>query len=59
MLDGPDPVEAHLLGEDRLFHTVMDDLVFVFDGGIGELRLEDDGELHVASRELNHAHYSG
>ncbi len=46
VLDGPDPVEAHLLGVDGLFDAVVDDLAFAFGGGVDELRLEDHRELH-------------
>jgi hypothetical protein len=41
VLDGPDAVEPHLLGENRLFETVPYDLLFSLPGRIGQLGFED------------------
>jgi hypothetical protein len=41
VLDGPYPVETHLLGEDRLFHAAPQDLALVLGRWMGHLSLED------------------
>lgn len=46
VLDGPHTIEAHLLGENRLFETVPYDLLLPLPGRIGELSFEDHGKLH-------------
>ena len=46
VLDGPDPIEAHFLGQDRLFDAVVDDLLLMRASGGGHLGLEDHRELH-------------
>ena len=52
VLDGPDAVEAHLLGENRLFETVPYDLLLSLPGRIGELGFEDHGKLHGGQSSL-------
>ena len=46
VLDGPDPVEAHLLGQHRLVDAFTDDPVLALACRERELRLEDHRELH-------------
>ena len=52
MLDRPDPVEAHLLGEHGLLDAITDRLMLPLDGGMGQLRFEDQRELHGESAPL-------
>jgi hypothetical protein len=47
MLDRPDGVETHLLGQYRLLDAVAQHLPFVIGGRIGHLCLEDHRELHA------------
>ena len=46
VLHGPNAVEAHLFGIDRLVHAFPKDLRFCFSRGVGGLRLEDHGKFH-------------
>ena len=50
VLDRPDAVEAHLLGEHRLLDAVVDHLTLVGDRRVGHLRFEDHRELHGPNR---------
>ena len=46
VLDGPDAIEAGLLGEDGLLDTVLQALVFGVARCVDQLRFEDHGKLH-------------
>ena len=46
VLDGPDDVEAHLLGQQRLLTDLAKDLVIALAARIGGLGLVDQGESH-------------
>jgi hypothetical protein len=46
VLDGPDPVEPHLLGIDRLLDRIQVGLSFFLRSWICDLRFEDHRELH-------------
>ena len=46
VLDGPDAVEPHLLGEHRLIDAVTNALLLVLARWERHLRLEDHRELH-------------
>ena len=52
VLDGPHAVEAHLLGENRLFKAVPYELLLPLPGWIGELGFEDHGKLHGGQSSL-------
>ena len=50
VLDRPDAVEPHLLGEDRLLDAVADRLALDVGRAVLDLGLEDHRELHAAER---------